>query len=94
MKNKVSKPKAPKVKSNNVWQEVGLLAQLMFSFSVLFFGGVCLFNADFLIPVEKLLALTLLTMAYNNHVTFKRKAMTAVYTIIGLAILIIACMGW
>lgn len=94
MKNKVSKPKVPKVKSNNVWQEVGLLAQLMFSFSVLFFGGVCLFNADFLIPVEKLLALTLLTMAYNNHVTFKRKAMTAVYTIIGLVILIIACMGW
>lgn len=94
MKNKSKKLKKNNVNSNNEWQEIGLLAQLIFSISVLFFGGLCLFNIDFLIPVEKLLALTLLTMAYNNYITFKRKGMTIVYSVIGLAILIIALMGW
>ena len=79
---------------HNEWQNVGLLAQLIFSMAVLFFGGVCIFHGDFLIPVEKLLALTILTMAYNNHFTYKRKGMTAIYLVMGLAILFIAFMGW
>lgn len=94
MKNKEKKLSQSNINCNNEWQEIGLLTQLIFSMSVLFFGGVCFFNADFLIPVEKLLALTLLTMAYNNYITFKRRGMTVVYSIIGLAILIIAFIGW
>ena len=66
------------VKKENVvvahteWQNVGMLAQLILSLSVLFFGGLCIFNNDFLIAVEKLLGLTIITMAYNNHFTYKR----------------------
>lgn len=88
------------VKKENVvvahteWQNVGMLAQLILSVSVLFFGGLCIFNNDFLIAVEKLLGLTIITMAYNNHFTYKRKGMTIVYAIFGIAIFVIACMGW
>ncbi len=82
------------ISEHNEWQNVGLLAQLIFSMSVLFFSGVCVFHGDFLIPVEKLLGLTILTMAYNNHFTYKRKGMTAIYLVMGLAIMVIAFMGW
>lgn len=94
MANKKKEVKVKEPIKHNEWQEVGLLAQLIFSISVLFFGGVCLFNNAFLIPVEKLLSLTLLSMAYNNYVTFKRKGMTIVYAVFGIGILIIAFMGW
>lgn len=93
-KTKKNIKKEQEVIKHNEWQNVGLLAQLIFSMAVLFFGGVCIFHGDFLIPVEKLLALTILTMAYNNHFTYKRKGMTAIYLVMGLAIMFIAFMGW
>ena len=82
------------VVKRNEWQEIGLLAQLIFSFSVLFFGVVSFFNNNFLIPLEKLLGLTLIVMAYNNYLTYKKKGMTIFYTILGVLIIFIAFMGW
>lgn len=92
--NKKEVKKENLIVNYNEWQNVGMLAQLIFSIAVLFFGGVCIFNNDFLIPVEKLLGITILSMSYNNHLTYKRKGMTLVYGILGLAILVIAFMGW
>lgn len=76
------------------WQDVGLLAQLILTISVLFFGVVATFDIDFLNVVEKLLGLTILSMAYNNYLTYKRKNMTIIYTVLGFAVFVIACMGW
>lgn len=93
-KSKQKNKKTNVVVTHNEWQNVGMLAQLILSVAVLFFGCVCIFNSEFLVAVEKLLGLTILTMAYNNHFTYKRKGMTIVYAILGVAILVLAFMGW
>lgn len=93
-KNLNKKTTKVNVVKRNEWQEIGLIAQLMFSFSVLFFGVVSFFNNAFLNPLEKLLGITLIVMGYNNHLTYKRKGMTVFYSILGLLIIFIAFMGW
>lgn len=79
------------MKSNEFSQ--GLIFQfLMFIIMVILFILSIFYN--FLISYAFIAAgITLLIMAYNNQVTFRRKSMTIVYIIFGIMVIINGIVG-
>ena len=73
---------------------VSLLAQAVCVVGILFFTILALFEHSFTVPIEVLVGVTLLIMAFNNYNVFKRKGLTAVYIIFGIICLIVGIMGY
>jgi len=72
------------MKNNNV----GLVAQTVLSVAIVAFAILYFFETSFLVILEALTALFMFVMAYNNHVTFKRKNWyTIAYIVIGILII-------
>ena len=49
-----------------------------------------LFVKEFAVSVKALLAMLLLTMAYNNYFIFRRKGFTIIYSLVGVFFMIVA----
>ena len=73
---------------------VSLLAQAVCVIGVLFISILALFENRFTVPIEVLVGITLLIMAYNNDKMFKRKGLTVVYLVFGIVCLLIGVLGY
>lgn len=49
-----------------------------------------IFVKEFAVSVKALLAMLLLTMAYNNYFIFKRKGFTVIYSLVGIFFMVVA----
>ncbi|MBP3921152.1 MAG: hypothetical protein J6D28_06280 [Bacilli bacterium] len=78
----------------NAFYHVSLLAQAICVVGILFISILAIFENSFTVPIEVLVGITLLIMAYNNYTLYKRKGLTIVYIIFGLISLIIGLMGY
>ena len=75
------------VKNKN--NSVGLVIQTVLSVAIVMFAIFYFFEPNVLVILESLTALFMLVMAYNNHVTFKRKNWyTIAYIVIAVLIII------
>ena len=73
---------------------VSLLAQAVCVIGVLAISVLAIFENSFTIPVEVLVGITLLIMAYNNYKMYNRKFMTAIYIIFGIISLVVGILGY
>lgn len=73
---------------------ISLLVQAVCSIGVLFVSVLTLFENSFTVPIEVLVGITLLVMAYNNVKLFKRKGFTIVYIVFGTISLIVGLLGY
>lgn len=73
---------------------VSLLAQAVCVIGVLAISVLAIFENSFTVPIEVLVGMTLLIMAYNNSKIFKRKYMTYVYIVFGIISLIVGILGY
>lgn len=73
---------------------VSLLAQATCVIGVLAISVLAIFEHSFTVPVEVLVGITLLIMAFNNYKLFKRRGMTIVYIVFGLISFIVGIMGY
>ena len=73
---------------------VSLLAQAVCVIGILAISVLAIFENSFTIPIEVLVGITLLIMAYNNVKLFKRKGLTIVYIVFGVISLIIGFLGY
>lgn len=73
---------------------VSLLAQAVCVVGILAISVLAIFENSFTIPIEVLVGITLLIMAYNNSKLFKRKGLTTIYIVFGLISLIVGILGY
>lgn len=73
---------------------VSLLVQAVCVIGVLFVSILAIFEHSFTVPIEVLVGVTLLIMAYNNVKLFKRKGFTTIYIVFGILSLIIGILGY
>ena len=73
---------------------ISLLAQAVCVVGVLAISVLAIFENSFTVPIEVLVGITLLIMAYNNVKMFKRKGITIVYIVFGIISLIIGFLGY
>lgn len=68
------------------YSSAGLLCQVVTIMAILMFGMMYAISNifDILTILEWLVILLLLVMAFNNHITFKRKYFTIVYIVIAI----------
>ena len=92
--NKPMKVSEITLEEANSFYHVSLLAQAVCVIGILFITILALFEHSFTIPVEVLVGITLLIMAYNNVKLFKRKGFTLVYVIFGTISLIVGILGY
>ena len=63
--------------------------QIVLSLGVLVTGVLGIINKDLLTYFKIVLGLDLLIMAYNNHIMYKRKNFTLIYSIMGILLIIL-----
>ena len=73
---------------------ISLLAQAVCVIGILAISVLAIFENSFTVPIEVLVGITLLIMAYNNVKLFKRKGLTMVYIVFGIISLIIGFLGY
>lgn len=73
---------------------ISLLAQAVCVIGILAISVLAIFENSFTVPIEVLVGITLLIMAYNNVKLFKRKGLTIVYIVFGIISLIIGFLGY
>lgn len=73
---------------------VSLLAQAVCVIGVLAISILAIFENSFTIPIEVLVGITLLIMAYNNSKLFKRKGLTTIYIVFGIISLFVGILGY
>ena len=73
---------------------VSLLAQAVCVIGVLTVSVLAIFENSFTVPVETLVGVTLIIMAYNNYKMFNRKFMTAIYLVFFIFCLFVGILGY
>ena len=73
---------------------VSLLAQATCVVGVLFLTILAIFEHSFTVPIEVLIGITLLIMAFNNFKVFKRKGLTLIYVVFGFICLLVGVLGY
>jgi hypothetical protein len=68
--------------------QVGILLQVVLIICVLYLLIMSIFINEFMVVLQAVCGLTLLCMAYNNQITYKRKLMTFIYGIVGIFCLV------
>lgn len=64
-------------------ENIALFIQVFLASATLFVGLVSIFIPDFLIVTEGMVTVLLFDMAYNNHLLYKTKWVTPIYTLVG-----------
>ena len=73
---------------------VSLLAQATCVIGILAISILAIFENSFTVPIEVLVGITLLIMAYNNSKLFKRKGLTRIYVVFGIISLVVGILGY
>ena len=73
---------------------VSLLAQTTCVIGILAISILAIFENSFTVPIEVLVGITLLIMAYNNSKLFKRKGLTRIYVVFGIISLVVGILGY
>ncbi len=73
---------------------ISLLAQAVCVVGILFISILAIFEHSFTVPIEVLVGITLLIMAYNNERVFIRRGLTVVYLIFGIVCLLVGIFGY
>ena len=100
MSKKKNKNTVKTIKSDFTQEEaesyyhITLLAQAVCVIGVLAISVLAIFENSFTVPIEVLVGVTLLLMAYNNAKMFKRKYMTIAYILFGIISLIVGILGY
>ncbi len=76
------------------YYHVSLLIQAVCVIGVLVISILAIFEHSFTVPIEVLVGVTLLIMAYNNVKLFKRKGFTVIYIVFGILSLIVGILGY
>lgn len=92
-KKRGRKPLITKEEANACYH-VSILAQAICVVGILFISILAIFENSFTVPIEVLVGITLLIMAYNNYKIYKRNGLTTVYIIFGLISLVIGILGY
>lgn len=88
MKNKMIEKKDDKKFAN-----IFLISQLALFMFALIFLIISLFEPSFYYGVEIIVSLTLITMAINNKIIYKRKYMTIIYGLFGILLFVSGIIG-
>ena len=73
---------------------VSLHAQATCVKGILAISILAIFENSFTVPIEVLVGITLLIMAYNNSKLFKRKGLTRIYVVFGIISLVVGILGY
>jgi hypothetical protein len=92
--NKPMKVEEITLEEADSYYHVSLLAQAICVVGILALSVLAIFENSFTIPIEVLVGITLLVMAYNNVILFKRKGLTIIYIIFGIMSIIFGIMGY
>ena len=77
------------------YKDAGILVQIILTIALIMFVLLYLSNiSSFATIVGMLVGLLLLAMAFNNHVSFKRKYFTLIYLIVGIVSFAISFVGY
>ena len=78
------------------YKDAGILVQIVITVALIMFVLLYLISniSSFATIVEMLVGLLLLAMAFNNHVSFKRKYFTLMYLIVGIVSFAISFIGY
>lgn len=82
------------LEESDSFYHVSLLAQAVCVIGILAISVLAIFENSFTVPIEVLVGVTLLIMAYNNVKLFKRKGFTMIYIVFGVISLIIGLLGY
>ena len=93
-KNKSRKKEEITLEEADSFYHVSLLAQAVCVIGILAISVLAIFENSFTIPIEVLVGITLLIMAYNNIKLFKRKGLTIVYIVFGIICIIFGLIGY
>ncbi len=84
-------PKANNVKEKQFnYLKILILFQFILTIALIILGIITIFKTDLIYIFEMFLGITLLIMALNNTLIYKRKSLTFFYIIIGLGSIILA----
>ncbi|MCM1370612.1 MAG: hypothetical protein NC181_01800 [Clostridium sp.] len=75
-------------KKKIVVNDIGLFIQIILIFCTIVLGILTVVENEFLVILELVLGFAILTMAYNNKKTYKRKVLTVPYIVVGLILII------
>ena len=92
--NKPIKTEEITLEEADSYYHVSLLAQAICVVGILALSVLAIFENSFTIPIEVLVGITLLVIAYNNVILFKRKGLTAIYIIFGIISIIFGIIGY
>lgn len=92
--NKPIKTEEITLEEADSFYHVSLLAQAVCVIGILAISVLAIFENSFTVPIEVLVGITLLIMAYNNVKLFKRKGLTIIYIVFGLISLIVGILGY
>ena len=78
------------------YKDAGILVQIILTIALIMFVLLYLISniSSFATIVGMLVGLLLLAMAFNNHVSFKRKYFTLIYLIVGIVSYAISLIGY
>jgi hypothetical protein len=78
------------------YKDAGILVQIILTIALIMFVLLYLISniSSFATIVGMLVGLLLLAMAFNNHVSFKRKYFTLIYLIVGTVSFAISLIGY
>lgn len=93
MKDSYEKNKNDKLYKQYLLKKIGMTIQTVFVLCLVLFGVLSIFNSKMLKFLNLSLGLSLLSMAYNNYIIYKRKLFTLIYLIVGIIVLIAAIWG-
>lgn len=78
---------------NKTINQLGLLVQAVLLMGVIYSYILTLFMKEFQVLLVTVLGLTLISMAYNNATIFRKKFMTVIYSLAGIACFVIGLIG-
>ena len=84
------------INNEEIYKDAGILMQVVTTIAVIMFVLLYLISNinAFVNIIGLLIGVLMLTMAFNNHVTFKRKYFTLIYFIVGIFSIVISLMGY
>lgn len=91
---KVEKKETITLEEADSFYHISLLAQAVCVVGILFISILAIFEHSFTVPIEVLVGITLLIMAYNNERVFVRRGLTVVYLIFGIVCLLVGVLGY
>ena len=84
------------VENREKYKDAGILVQVVTLIALIMFVLLYLISniSAFVSIIGLLVGVLMLTMAFNNHINFKRKYFTLIYVIVGISTFVISLMNY